>query len=233
MAEYAVHDVMYLIRLAKILEKELQKEKRLSWVKEECEILSGVRPPLEKNQPLFFNFKGSGRLDSRSLCILEAILQVRSEIAKQKDRPLFKIFSNDAVMNMTKNKPTNLSMLQSCHALSETQIMRYGHSLVETIQDALKKRDKELSVYPPEKTEHLSSGTLQRVDALKSWRDKRAKELQLEPSILFNKAIRTAIAKENPLFIKDLSMVKGIKNWQKVFFDREIVMVLRKFTDKG
>jgi len=228
MTDYAVQDVMYLIPLAKILEKELKKKKRLGWVKEECHGLSKVRHVLTSNKPLFLSFKGAGRLDPRSLCILEAILQFRSKIAKNKDRPLFRVFSNEAVKKMTEKKPANLASLKKSDTLSEKQIKMYGDTLVKTINEALKKKERQLPVYPRQKTTHLSSGTHKRVKALKSWRDKRANELKLDPAILFNKATLTGIAKKNPSFKKDLQEMRDIKNWQTVFFGKEIISVLRE-----
>jgi len=169
MTDYAVQDVMYLIPLAKILEKELKKKKRLDWVKEECHGLSKVRHVLISNKPLFLSFKGAGRLDLCSLCVLEAILQFRSKIAKKKDRPLFRVFGNEAVMKMTKKKPTSLASLKKSDALSEKQMKMYGDTLLKTINDALKKKDRQLPVYPRQKTSPLSPGTHERVKALKSW----------------------------------------------------------------
>ena len=229
MIDYAAQDVMYLIPLAKILEKELKKKKRLDWVKEECEALSRVRAVSERNQPLFLSFKGAGRLDPRSLCVLEAILQLRAKIAKRKDRPLFRIFGNDAVLKITKKMPAHLSLLRKCQALSEKQIDMYGDLLIKAVTNALKKKDEELPVYPRQKITQLSYDTLERIKALKAWRDKRAEELKLDPAILFNKAMLSDIAKKNPLLIKDLYSVKGIKNWQRGIFGKDIISVLRKF----
>jgi len=228
MTDYAVQDVMYLIPLAKILEKELKKKKRLDWVKEECDGLSKVRPASTSNKPLFLGFKGAGRLDPRSLCVLEAILQFRSKIAKKKDRPLFRVFSNEAVMKMTEKKPTNKASLKKSNALGEKQMEMYGDTLGKTINEALKKKDRQLPVYPRQKTTHLSPVTHKRVKALKSWRDKRAKELKLDPAILFNKATLTVIAKKNPSFKKDLQEMSDIKSWRTAFFGKEIISVLRE-----
>jgi len=228
MTDYAVQDVMYLIPLAKILEKELKKKKRLDWVKEECHGLSKVRPASTSNKPLFLGFKGAGRLDPRNLCVLEAILQFRSKIAKKNDRPLFRVFSNEAVMKMTEKKPTNKASLKKSNALGEKQMEMYGDTLGKTINEALKKKDRQLPVYPRQKTTHLSPGTHKRVKALKSWRDKRAKELKLDPAILFNKATLTVIAKKNPSFKKDLQEMSDIKSWRTAFFGKEIISVLRE-----
>ena len=81
MMAYAAIDVIYLIPLAEILTKKLARIGRISWVDEECELLSNVRPILSENEPLFLKFKGAGRLGPRNLAVLEALLKFRRNTA--------------------------------------------------------------------------------------------------------------------------------------------------------
>ncbi|KPJ78777.1 MAG: hypothetical protein AMJ54_02315, partial [Deltaproteobacteria bacterium SG8_13] len=100
MIAYAANDVRYLIELAEMLEEELRAKARLAWVQEECEHLSRVGPVHNGKEPLFLNFKGAGRLSPRSLAVLEALLQLRVALARKKDRPLFKVFSNKSLLTL-------------------------------------------------------------------------------------------------------------------------------------
>jgi ribonuclease D len=101
MVEYAARDTFYLLPLTEILKKELQDKGRLNWVFEECELLSRVRAMQGNGEPLFLRFKGAGQLSHSRLGVLEAILQFRAKLAEEKDRPLFKVFSNISAMKMT------------------------------------------------------------------------------------------------------------------------------------
>ncbi|MEJ2168536.1 MAG: ribonuclease D, partial [Desulfobacterales bacterium] len=85
MIAYAAKDARYLLPLAESLSTELDNKNRLEWVREECEILSRVRPNTDNTEPLYMHFKGAGRLDSRSLAVLESLLQYRRKIAQKKD----------------------------------------------------------------------------------------------------------------------------------------------------
>ena len=71
---------------------------RVKKKREECEILSKVRPALLNSEPLFMKFKGAGNLNRKSLAVLEALLQFRLGAAEKKDRPLFKIIGNNSIM---------------------------------------------------------------------------------------------------------------------------------------
>ena len=97
MLNYASMDSYYLFSLAKVLRKRLRTCARLDWVEEECEILSNVRHENNNHNPFFFKFKGARKLDSKSLYLLEAILQFRDKNAKGRDVPHFKILGNKSI----------------------------------------------------------------------------------------------------------------------------------------
>ncbi len=228
MIEYAAGDAIYLFPLAKILEKELAEKGRLSWVYEECAILSKVRPPALNSNPLYLKFKGAGRLNRRCLAVLESLLQFRRKIAKKKDRPLFKIFSNASMMKIAIKQPVNLKELERIKALSARQIDMHGNALMKTINSALEMPEKDLPVYPRGKAPVIKPEVIERTVALKAWRDKKAKALEIDPALLLNKALMNTIAVQNPLDTNDLKKMKGMKNWQKNEFGKDITAILRK-----
>jgi len=67
----------------------------------------------------------------------------------------------------------------------------------------------------------------ERIKVLKSWRDSKARELDMDSGILCNNALITAIAVKNPEDIKSMGTIKEMKNWQKTAFGREIITVLK------
>ena len=233
MIEYAVNDTLYLIKLAKILEKELKKIGRISWVYEECEILSRVRPALLNSEPLFMKFKGAGHLTRRSLAVLEALLQFRLSAAEKKDRPLFKIIGNNSIMKIVKEKPVNKRQLEKIKALSQKQIDMYGDAIVKAVNNSLTLPTADLPVYPRRKAQFLPPEVPLRAKAVKRWRDSKAKELELDPAIVCNKTIINSIAIQNPVNLKDLSKIKEMKKWQQKEFGRDIVSILKNETNEA
>jgi len=228
MIDYAARDVIGLVPLAEILEKELDNKGRLSWVHEECDYLSKVRPALSDDEPLFMKFKGAGRLKPTSLAVLEALLQFRKKVAEKKDKPLFKIIGNSALMKITLARPVTLRRLKGTKALSNRQISIYGNALVETINTAIKTPEDKLPVYPRKKTPVLSHRVPERMKELKKWRNKKAKELEVDSAIICNNALITSIAVLNPSNSNSLETIKNMKNWQKKEFGKEIIAVLSK-----
>jgi len=228
MITYASKDVIYLLPLARMLIRRLEKISRLAWVLEECEDLSKVRSELPNNAPLFNRFKGAGRLKTRSLAVLEALLQFRKHIAKKKDRPLFKIIGNDPLMKIAKARPVTLRRLKGINALSEKQISMYGKDLIHVVADALKTPESELPVYPSNNSTVLPNGVSARIKALKTWRVSKARALEIDPGMLCNNALITAIAIQNPRDTESLEKVKEMKRWQNQVFGSEIITVLKK-----
>ena len=61
---------------------------------------------------------------------------------------------------------------------------------------------------------------------IKAWRDRLADSLELDPALLFNKALMTAIAVKKPADIQGLRNVEGIRNWQVKAFGKKVLTVL-------
>jgi ribonuclease D len=227
MMNYAAGDVKYLLTIAQVCEKELEKKGRLGWVLEECDYLSKVRPVLWDKAPLFLKFKGAGRLKSKSLAVLEGLLQFRKSIAEKKDKPLFKIIGNDSIMKITTAKPVSLRRLKGTKALSGKQIHMYGNDLIEVVAGALKIQDNNLPVYPNKKAQRLPHEVPPRITALKSWRTSKVRTLKMDPGMICNNALITSIAIQNPVDISAMGRIKEMKNWQKKEFGQEIISLLR------
>ncbi len=228
MIAYAADDVRYLIRLAEMLEDELRTRGRLAWVQEECEHLSRVRPVQNGTEPLFLHFKGAGRLSPRSLAVLESLLQLRVRLARKKDRPLFKVFSNKSLLALATARPVSSAAIQKTGALSARQMKMYASELAAAIEKAKELPERSLPTYPRKKAPAFHPAVPVRIRILKAWRDRKARALKLEAGLLLNKNLLTAIAVRNPQEVAALDEIAEMRNWQRSEFGREIIAALRK-----
>lgn len=233
MLNYAIDDVRYLIPLSAILEKELDGIGRLSWVKEECDLLCKVRPEQDNGEPLFLKFKGAGKLKPENLAILEALLGFRKEIAQKKNVPFFKIIGNTSLLKLAEARPDSINKIINTNALSKKQMDIYGKDLLSIILNAIKTPKNMLPVYPKKKTSAISKAALQRIEEIKTWRNHKAVELNIDPGILLNKALLTTIGIKNPVSLSELKQIGEMKNWQRSEFGEEILNVLRKDQNKN
>jgi ribonuclease D len=228
MLDYAVSDVRYLAPLAQRLEQELQEKGRLTWVSEECRILSKVRPTVSHEAPLFLNCKGAGRLDPRGLAVLEELLAFRRHIARKKDRPLFKVFSHETLLALADARPVQAADLEKAGVLSPTQMERYGRDILSAVKVALHLPAAQLPRYPRRKPQALSAAASERIQRLRRWRETQGRRLKIEPALVCSKAAMIAIALRKPANPEDLADVAELRQWQRKVFGKEIIAALKK-----
>jgi ribonuclease D len=226
MIEYASNDTRYLIPLYEIQIRELADKGRLEWVLEECRDLTQVRSSPPNDRPLFLKIKGAGRLDPRSLAILETLLEFRLTIAEEKDRPLFKVMGTAALIKIATAQPATLPHLIETRALSEKQVNMYGNALVKRIREALALSTDALPRYPRFRARRISNEESARLKLLRQWREQKAKNLKIDPGVLINNAALSAIAEADPQTPEDLNAAPMLKNWQKNALGPDILKAL-------
>jgi ribonuclease D len=226
MSAYAAADVAYLIPLAQSLRTDLEALGRLPWVLEEGDRLCRVRFNPPSRGPLFLQFKGGRQLDSRSLGLLENLLQFRKAQAEKRDRPLFKILGADVLKTLALEKPQTLDQLKSIKGLSAKLIDRLGEGLIECLKQGLTIPETDLPRFPPSIRPQVSPEVAARVKALKRWREKKARELNLDPGVLISNALIDQIGEKNPTGPEDLDLIPELRLWQHQTFGPEILKVI-------
>jgi ribonuclease D len=228
MLDYAAMDSSYLIPLARMLEKELEEKGRLSWVEEECRYLAQVRfLPLNPG-PRYLKVKGASRLDPEGLAVLEALLEFREAEARKQDRPPFKVFGNEPLLELARQKPMSLEEMEAGKALSRKQFSRYGKGLLQEIEKALALPEPHLPRRQGgAKKPNLSKPAQRKIESLKRWRARRAEDLGLEPGLFSNNALIQDLALKDPQSPAEMEKIPGMKTWLKDHFGQEIREVLK------
>ena len=226
MIEYSVGDVAYLTKLHDIIHQKLVANGRLSWAKEEFEIQTRVRYEDNHVLPLFKKFKGAGKIDNRSLAVLENLLQMRLLIAQKKDQPLFKIISNSSLLTMAFSKPVTIDQMLKIRALSQKQADMYGNLCLEAIVKAMELEHKALPSYPKIRRPKKDARVQERVERLKKMREKISSSLGIEPGFLLNNAMIGSIAFENPETSEDLLKIEHVRQWQVEAMGEKILSTL-------
>ncbi|MFO7708562.1 MAG: HRDC domain-containing protein [Desulfobacterales bacterium] len=228
MLDYAVSDARYLPSLAERLIAELQEKGRLAWVDEECRILSKVRPGNSDGTPLFVSCKGAGRLEPRSLAVLEELLGFRRRVAREKDRPMFKVFNAESLIALADARPATTAELEKSGALSPSQIDRYGDAILAAIETALRLPAAQLPRYPRKTSRAISAAASERIQSLRRWRDAAARRLKIEPALVCSRAAMSAVALRKPTQPEELAEIAELRNWQRRMFGKEILAALRR-----
>lgn len=227
MIDYSVMDVRHLVRLQEILSRQLEERGRLAWAKEEFEIQSRVRYEDNNTLPLFTKFKGAGKMDNRSLAILENLLRMRLSIARKKDLPLFKVISNTSIQTMALERPVTVDHILEIHALSPKQAAMYGQACVEAITQGLCLAHRDLPSYPKTRRPARDEKAEARASRLKRMREKLSLAMGMEPGFLLNNALIETISVKNPSTCEALSGIEPIRRWQVEAMGDHILRALK------
>jgi ribonuclease D len=223
MIEYAMEDTSLLIELYRQLKTELRAKGRLSWVEEECELLSRVRTVSRSDEPFFLRFKGAAGMEGRSLAILEELLRFRDEKAKQRDVPAFKIMGNETLRELAEKKPRKASELAGVTGLTPKLVERYGEGILEAVAKGLLVPADRLPIFPRLPRRFRERLQEERLQALKQWRENRAKAVGIDAGILANNTLLEALSETD---ISDGTLVP-MKRWQRELFGAELVELLQ------
>ena len=226
MIAYSVGDVAHLKPLYELLKRQLEDIGRYEWAREEFDLQAKVRYEANHQLPLFKRFKGAGKLDNRTLAVLENLLLVRLDMARKKDLPLFKIMSNQSIMDMAQAKPGSAGKMIDMHALSKKQAAMYGDACEKAISSAMALPRKDLPAYPKTRMPKKTSEVLDCIDRLRAMRERLSVTLAMEPGFLINNNLISALAFALPRSKDDLLAIEGMRRWQVDAMGDEILKVV-------
>jgi ribonuclease D len=226
MKAYAAADTSFLVALYLQLEQELAARGRLSWVEEECQLLSEVRAADREGEPFIFRFKGASRLDRRTLAVLEELLRLRDEKACQADRPPFKILSNETLRELAEKKPLTLQDMAGTLGLPTRSVERYGREILKAVAEGCAVPEDQLPLLPRLARPERDAEREDRLKRLKRWREGKALALGIDAGILVNNAVLENLAKEVPRSLPDLDAFPVLRRWQKGELGEELLSML-------
>lgn len=226
MIEYAVEDTRLLIELYRQLEEELRGKGRLSWVEEECGLLSMVRTASRGDEPFFLRFKGAAGMEPRTLAVLEELLRFRDEKAKARDLPAFKILGTETLRELAVKKPRKAGDLAGIAGLTAKLTERYGEGILAAVARGMATPPDRLPRYPRQPRRFRERDQEERLHKLKQWRENRARELGIEPGILANNALLETLA-DADLGREGADGLVPMKRWQRELFGAELHRLLR------
>jgi ribonuclease D len=225
MANYAADDTAHLLKLAKELADRLEQLGRASWVAEECGLVAGNRMVDKGDGPLFMHCKGAGKLPRRNLAILEELLRLRDQQARDADRPPFKILPTESLMDIAERCIDNVQDLSSVKGLSERLINRYSGNIILAVKRGLELPENRLPKFPRGKGEP-NHGIKARINALKKWRESFSSKLDLASGLLAPNWLLERIAEQQPKTVGELAQIQGLRAWQKALWGDELLAIL-------
>jgi len=197
--DYAALDVFHLPKLRDILTHELAKLDRLEWLDQQCQRqIEAATAGFPGNDENAWRIGRSERLHSHGLAVLHAVWHWREEWARKLDVPPFKVTGNDLLMKIADAADQGLSARA---LLENTNLGRRHERLAPSLAAALeaglardphtlpRRRGRNPDLQP------LSANELVLQDRLKADRDRVAARIQLDPTLIANRAQLALIAR--------------------------------------
>lgn len=180
---YAQFDTHFLIQLRNILFAELEKTKKLALANEDFIRITDVEAFINnKNHDQYWKIIKGNSLSDQQESVLIELFYLRDNLAKKLNRPPFKVFSNQNIIDIAKKIPRDLNELRNVDHFSQKIFSKYGLSILDAIEQGLSKKHEVRKRKPKPNPDYIS-----KYEALKEWRKAKSDFLLVESDIVLPK----------------------------------------------
>ena len=196
--DYASLDVWHLPELRDLLTKELAKLSRLDWLDQQCRRqIESAQVGFPGNDEYAWRIGKSERLRGAGLGVLHAVWHWREQTAERLDTPPFKVCNNNLLIKLAHAAESGDS---ADAILGAIHLGRRHGRLIGSLASAVKRgleADPKSLPRRSRNREHrpLSAAELSLQDKLKADRDSVAGKLNLDPTLIANRAQLAQIAR--------------------------------------
>ena len=189
MVEYALNDVRYLPELAGILSDRLEELERTEWYRQSRDrMVRGTRETRQRDEENLWRLTGYAALSQRGWAILRALWHWRDSEARLWDRPSFHVLSNENLLRLAEEASKGGKF--SRPRLPQPRSTR----MEETLEAALALPEEEWPKVIRGVRVRSTKEQIDRFNSLRDHRDRVAKDLGLDASIVAPKAALEAVA---------------------------------------
>jgi ribonuclease D len=189
MVEYAHNDTRYLFEISDRLESDLKNLGRLDWFTESRDrMIASAREVKERDDNTVWRISGSSGLSPRAQAILRVLWFWRDSEARAWDRPPFHVIGNDDMLRAAQQ------IADGGKFSSPRMNGRRRKSFEVVIALALQIPESEWPKIEKVRRKRISKEQADRSEQLKKVRDRVARDLALDPSIIAPRAALEATA---------------------------------------
>ena len=226
---YALTDTRYLLPLRQILSGELEQAGRLPWAREEFELLARRQWSREPFSPDDFRrIRGARDLSRSDQLVLRELAVMRDGLARDWNRPAFKVVSDSVLLTVSRSKPRTSAALRRVHGLSPLMIRRLGEDLLAAIGRGLEADESTLPVPQRGERRRHDPGASRRLEALKAWRKRKAEQLRLDPGVVTPLTSLQAVARAHPKTVEEMMAITELTRWRARQFGEEWIATMSR-----
>jgi ribonuclease D len=224
MLDYARLDTHYLLDLRTHLLEELARRDLKEQVLEMCEWMALV-PPTENgfDPEAFWRISHARELKQRQAAILRELYIMRDRLARDHNRPPFKILNDSILLSIAKLAPQTEEQLRSPIGLTKRQIDRFARAILRTVE-----RGQRAPLPRKPRGNHRNDEMVWRYEALREWRKGVARRRRVESDIILPRDLMESLAREAPADKQRLRALMQPLEWRFRTYGTEILRILRE-----
>jgi ribonuclease D len=174
----------------------------------------------------YLRLKGAKDLDRRGLAILRELHAAREALALRLDRPPFMILGNESLVGLAAKRPHSNEDILAVPGCTVNVLRRSGPPILEAVARGEAVPEDALPVRQPAPRPNVPAAVRRRAEALRAWRGLAAKELGLDPGVLFPQRLIDRLAAEPPAGRRALEQVEGVRRWRVELFGDALLKAL-------
>lgn len=167
LVEYALSDVLHLVKVGQVLLSELEKNGRKAWALKLSSQWEDIKIYEPSAETLARRFSRSGRVDRRTYAALVELMDWREKRVRELNLPRRWVADDQVLLDLAKVRPKDLDHLSAFRGLNKGEIKKSG----ETILAALKRAAERTDLIPPrlEKSVNPTAAESQVMDLLRCY----------------------------------------------------------------
>lgn len=230
MLDYAIGDVLYLHKLRAVFAEELRKKGRLEEIQSQFEEIAAQEPGKSVfNEDGFFRVHQARQLNGRGLAVLREIYLGRERSAAERNKPPFKIISEDLMFRLAIAPKEALDNLNIFKGVTSYVLSNHGPWIKDAIHAGLKAPEVEFPKRHVANDKRLHfEGIRERFKLLKSWRLETANRRNMLPEAVLSNDVLEKAALLNPKTTEELKEIKGFGLEKFTLYAEDMVNALKK-----
>lgn len=227
--DYARLDTHYLIPLRERLQQKLVERGLLELAQEDFRRLAqsqaaeNGRNGAAEGVLDCWRVSGAYDLAPQQVAVLQELCRYRDQIARQYNRPLFKVFGDKTLTMIATTMPRSLEELGRLPGMTSRQVQRHGPGLLQAVQ-----RGRQAAPLYPPRSPRPNEAFLERLEALKQWRKAKGQQMSVPSDVILPRDLMFALANKGPADPEALGEILKETPWRLSQFGEEILRLTKR-----
>ena len=223
LVDYARLDTHYLLPLHDRLYQALEAGGRLEEAQEEFARLERLPAPAPNGDhpQAFWRITGARDLTPAQAAVLRELHLYRERQAEQSDRPVFKIMTDQTLLEIARACPAESEALAAVRGMTAAQMRRHAAALLRAVKRGL-------AAQPPRAphVEREPDDVRERYEALHQWRKKTAQARGVESDVILTRDALWELARRAPRDAAGLAELEHLGPWRRGRYGEALLAVL-------